>query len=117
MKALANRKSEKIIHLGIDEQSFLKGHKYVTILNDLDIKSVLDVSQGRDEESVHKVLESLSTEQKASVEAVALDMWLPYKNVVDVKIPTADIVLDRFHIMGYLTKAVDKFQKFWSYTY
>ena len=111
MKALAKRKSEKIIHLGIDEKSFLKGHKYVTILNDLDRKSVLDVSQGRDEESVHKVLECLSTEQKASVDAVAMDMWLPYKNVVDEEIPVADIVHDRFHIMGYLTKAVDTVRK------
>lgn len=110
-KALALRKQEPIQYLGIDEKSFLKGHRYVTVLIDLILKRVLDVSQGRDETATEKVLECLSTEQKLGVEAVAMDMWGPYKTIVEKQTPNADIVHDRFHITGYLTKAVDAVRK------
>jgi transposase len=110
-KALALRKHEPIQYLGIDEKSFLKGHKYVTVLIDLMLKRVLDVSQGRDEVATIKVLECLSPGQKAGVSAVAMDMWEPYKKVIEKQCPNADIVHDRFHITGYLTKAVDSVRK------
>jgi transposase len=45
------------------------------------------------------------------VEAVAMDMWEPYKTAVKKQIPEADIVHDHFHITGYLTKAVDSVRK------
>jgi transposase len=40
-----------------------------------------------------------------------MDMWEPFKNVVEKQIPKADVVHDRFHISGYLTKAVDSDRK------
>lgn len=110
-KAMALRKKEPIRHLGVDEKSFLKGHKYVTILCDLDKKRVLDVARGRNEVATRTVLECLSPGQKEAVEAVAMDMWEPFRTVVEKEIPKADIVHDRFHITGYLTKAVDSVRK------
>lgn len=110
-KALVLRKKEPIRHLGIDEKSFLKGHRYVTVLCDLDKKRVLDVAQGRDEAAAQKVLEGLSEGQKKAVEAVAMDMWEPFKTAVQKQIPKADVVHDRFHISGYLTRAVDSVRK------
>jgi transposase len=110
-KALALRKREPIVLLGMDEKSFLKGHRYVTVLNDLDKKRVLDVAQNRDEAAAKQVLACLSDTQKDAVEAVAMDMWEPFKNVVEKQIPKADVVHDRFHISGYLTKAVDSVRK------
>jgi transposase len=95
----------------MDEKSFLKGHRYVTVLNDLDKKRVLDVAQNRDEAAAKQVLACLSDTQKDAVEAVAMDMWEPFKNVVEKQIPKADVVHDRFHISGYLTKAVDSDRK------
>lgn len=110
-KAVALRKKEPIQYLGIDEKSFLKGHRYVTVLCDLVKKRVLDVARGRDEDAAQKVLECLSPGQKEAVEAVAMDMWEPFKAVVEKEIPKADIVHDRFHISGYLTKGVDLVRK------
>ncbi len=82
-KAVAQRKKEPIKYLGIDEKSFLKGHKYVTVLCDLDEKRVLEVTQGRDQAAAEKALECLSVSQKGSVAAVAMDMWEPFKIVVE----------------------------------
>jgi transposase len=110
-KALSERKKESIQHLGIDEKSFLKGHKYVTVMSDLDKKRVLDVVRNRDESAVEQVLQCLSDKQKDAVKAVAMDMWEPFRTVVERKIPKAAVVHDRFHISGYLTKGVDLVRK------
>jgi transposase len=110
-KAIALRNNLPIKHLGIDEKSFLKGHKYVTVVCDLEEKRVLDVAQGRDLAAAEKALECLTAEQKDSVTAVAMDMWEPFRTVVQKVLPKADIVHDRFHITGYLTKAVDSVRK------
>lgn len=101
-KALAMRKKEPIQPLGIDEKSFLKGHRYITVLCGLDKKHVLDVAEGWDEAAAQKVLNGLSQGQKKAVEAVAMDMWEPFKTAVEKEIPTADIVHDRFNITGSL---------------
>jgi transposase len=110
-KALALRKKEPILHLGIDEKSFLKGHKYITVLSDLDKKRVLDVTRNRDEAAAQQVLGCMSDRQKSAVQAVAMDMWEPFKTAVKEQLPKADIVHDHFHITGYLTKAVDSVRK------
>ena len=46
-RGLARREAEVIPHLGVDEKSFKKGHKYATIVNDLDGSRVLYVAKDR----------------------------------------------------------------------
>ncbi len=48
-----NRRNDELInYIGMDEKSFLKGHKYVTVLSDIEGKRIIDVSEGRKAESV-----------------------------------------------------------------
>jgi transposase len=68
-------------------------------------------SNGRDDAAAQAALDVLDMKQKASVEAVAADMWVPFKNAVESQLPNAVLVHDRFHVMGYLTKALDKVRK------
>lgn len=110
-RGLLRRKKEAIAHLGIDEKSFLSRHRYATVLSDLKGKRVLEVTQGRDEAAAQAVLDVLDDKQKDKVEAVAADMWIPYRNAVQSQLPNSEIVHDRFHVMGFLTKALDKVRK------
>lgn len=110
-RGLARRREEEIIHIGIDEKSFLKGHSYVSILNDLNKGRVLDVIEGRTEESAETLLNILSEQQKDKVEAIAMDMWAAFMNAAGTVLPEADIVHDKYHIAGYLGKAVDAVRK------
>jgi len=110
-RGLARREIEEVVHVGIDEKSYLKGHKYVSILNDIDNSCVLEVVQGRDTEATDKLLQSIPPDQRNSVEAVAVDMWEPYRLSIEKNFPNADIVHDKFHISGYLGKAVDTVRK------
>ncbi len=110
-RGLEKREEVEFKRIGIDEKSFLKGHNYASIMHDVDSAKVIDVVQGRDENSVKKLFDSLSEVQKNSIEAVAMDMWQPYMSVADFVLPNADIVHDKFHVAGYLSKAVDKVRK------
>jgi transposase len=111
-RGMARRDKEKIIHVGIDEKNFLKGHSYASILNDLGKGRVLDVVEGRTEESAKALLNTgLSDEQKKQVEAIAMDMWDAFMSASKEMLPQADIVHDKYHVSGYLSKAVDSVRK------
>ena len=62
-------------HLGVDEKSFRKRHRYLTVVNDLNRSRVLFVAAGRRKASLDGFWETLSEEQLVGVEAVAMDMW------------------------------------------
>ena len=104
--------SDIILHVGIDEKSFLKGHRYATLATDLDAGRVLDVVENRTLESAKKVLKmAVSKRQLPYVEAGAMDMWEPFMKAWAEQFPYAPIVHDRFHVAAYLGKAVDAVRK------
>jgi len=111
-RGMIRRGKEKIIHLGIDEKSFLKGHSYASVLNDLSKGRVLEVVEGRTQESAETLLSiGLSDKQKTKVDAIAMDMWDAFMSASKIIIPQADIVHDKYHVAGYLGKAVDAVRK------
>jgi transposase len=107
-RGLARREDDAVSYVGIDEKQFRSGHRYISSLVDLEEGRVLDVVEGRTEEDAKSLLNNgLSTDQRAKVEAVALDMWPAYTNAVNAVLPSAAIVHDRFHISQHLNQAVD----------
>ena len=63
-----------IQHLGIDEKAFGKGHRYATLLNDLDKGCVIDLIEERTEEATEKLLRELPATSRQGIAAVALAM-------------------------------------------
>lgn len=110
-RGLRRRSEGGIHHVGVDEKSFLKGHRYATILSDLDNARVLDVARDRKKESLAELFRRIPEDQRQEIAAVAIDMWEPYINAVEELLPEADIVHDKFHIAKYLGEAVDKVRK------
>jgi transposase len=110
-RGLQRRVEGTLHYIGIDEKSFLKGHRYATVLSDLDNARVLDVAEDRKEGSLAELLHRIPEEQREEVVAVAIDMWEPYIYAVQYFLPEADIVHDKFHIAKYLVEAVDKVRK------
>ncbi|EQA80045.1 transposase [Leptospira alstonii serovar Pingchang str. 80-412] len=105
-RGLRRRKDHKIKYLGIDEKSFRRGRKYITVLNDLQRQTVIEVKEGKSKEAVTQLLSSLSKKVKRSCEAVAVDMDPVFKTAIEKNLPDADIVHDKFHISKYLNEAV-----------
>lgn len=112
-RGLARRKAEPIPHLGVDEKAFSKGHCYATLVNDLDRGRVLYVGPDRQTTSLDRFWSTLSAEQLASIQGVAIDMWDPYEKSIRQHVPQAEdkIVYDKFHVAKHLGEAVDRVRR------
>jgi transposase len=112
-RGLERRQAEPWPQLGVDEKAFRKGHKYFTLVNDLERSRVLYVAEDRTQASLDGFWETLTEEQRESIEAVAMDMWDPYVASVSEHLTEGSkkIVYDKFHIAQHLGEAVDKVRR------
>lgn len=105
-------KKQPIEDISLDEKSFKKGHKYVTVLSHPRSGCVLDVGENRDEKSVIELLQRTFTkEQLMNINTVCMDMWKAYINAAGKSMPNAEIVHDKFHLIKYLNEAIDKIRR------
>jgi transposase len=99
-------------YLSIDEKSFKKGYKYVTVLSDPLSGVVVDVSEDRDYAACSQVLRSaIKPGHRDKVKTVSMDMWKSFMNATKYLLPNAEVVHDRFHLVKYLNDAVDKVRR------
>lgn len=84
--------------IAIDEISTGKGHKYVTIVLDLESGAVLHVGQGKGGDALLDFWRRLRA-SRAKIEAVATDMSPAYIDAVTMNLPGATLVFDRFHVI------------------
>ena len=89
-------------HIAIDEISTKKGHKYLTVVMDLQSGAVVFVGDGKGADALNPFWTSLKASH-AKVEAVAIDMSAAYYQAVTQNLPEAAIVFDWFHIVKLLT--------------
>jgi transposase len=89
--------------LGIDEFATRKGHRYETILCDLEHRNVLEVCESRKKDKVVKLLQRL--EKPEEVLAVSMDMSASFRPAVQEALPHAQIVVDHFHVIQHVMKA------------
>lgn len=106
----AHMSLEGVTALGVDEMAWGHGHRYVTVVYQINegCKRLLWVSEHRRVRSLLGFFRWLGRERSEAVRFVCSDMWRPYLKVIAKKIPGAIHILDRFHIMTHLSKAIDK---------
>ena len=99
-----------ITAIGVDEIAWRKGHIYATVVYQINQgkKRLLWVGEKRTVKTLLKFFRWLGAERSAAIEFVCSDMWRAYLKVIARKIPQAVHILDRFHIMGHLGKAIDQ---------
>lgn len=107
---LVHRDMDNITAIGIDEVAYQKGHKYMTLVYQIDegCRRLLHVSEGRTVKSLLRFFKMMGKERSAKIKYVCSDMWKPYLKVVRKKVSHAVHILDRFHIVANLHKALDK---------
>jgi len=109
-KLVAGLESITPTMLGVDEISYQKGHKYLTVVRDLTPRGVIWVGISRKKETLSKFFNELGKEKCRKIKVVVLDMWDPY--IASVKENTdAEIVFDKFHIAKKITEALDKVRR------
>ncbi len=108
----AGHRLRGVKQLGIDEISYSRGQKYLTVAYDLARRHVVWVGRGKGRETIDGFLAGhLSPGQRARVEVACCDMSAAYMGAIAEHLPGALLVLDRFHIAKALNDAVDEVRK------
>jgi transposase len=102
-----------VAHLAIDETSFKRGHKYVTLIIDAAKRRVVDVEDGRGKETVELFAGKMSAKggRPEEVTAVASDMSNAYLPAIEENFPNAENTIDKFHVKKVLIDALDEVRK------
>jgi len=109
-----DRKEHRVpTNMGVDEKSFARGHKYESLVYDIDAGTVEFVWDDRSRQSLESYYRQFSREELSGIQAVAMDMWDPFIAATKKHVPDAQkkIVFDRFHVMRHVLKAVDQIRK------
>jgi transposase len=88
----------KLKQIAIDEIAVGAGHRYLTVVLNLETGAVVFVGEGRGADALDPFWKRLRA-SRARVEAVATDMSAAYINAVTRCLPDATLVFDRFHVM------------------
>jgi transposase len=96
--------------IGIDEIAWQRGHRYLTLVYQIDghCKRLLWIGEKRTVKTLLRFFRWFGKDRSQSLKFVCSDMWKPYLKVVARKAGQAVHILDRFHIMAHLNKAIDE---------
>jgi transposase len=96
--------------IGIDEIQWQRGHKYLTLVYQIDkhCKRLLWVGKKRKVKTLLGFFRWFGKERTGQLRYICSDMWKPYLKVIAKKAAQAIHILDRFHIMAHLSKAIDE---------
>lgn len=97
-------------HLAIDEISIGHGHKYLTVVLDLDSGAVVHVGEGKGADSLAVFFQKLRASH-ARIKAVATDMSPAYTRAVRENLPKAIHVFDRFHVVKLFNEKFSLFRQ------
>ena len=110
-KYLSSPNWEDIRTLCIDEVSYKKRHNYFTIISDYENGKIVEIIEGRSYRNVASVLKRIKRHFRLKIKWVSVDLWKPYLKIIRQYFPKARIVLDKFHLIGQLNKAIDTIRK------
>jgi transposase len=107
---LEHRDLADINAIGVDEVQYRKGHKYLTLVYQIDAgcRRLLWMTETRTTEAFKGFFTWLGESRSKALRVVCSDMWKPYLTVIQRHASLALNVLDKFHIVAHLNKAVDE---------
>jgi transposase len=97
--------------IGIDEVSFRRGQRYLTVVVNHETARVVWVQEGRDEATLERFFEQLGPVRAAAVRFVSADGAEWIKNVIERRCPKATLCLDPFHVVSWATDALDEIRR------
>ena len=98
--------------IGIDEISIRKGHTYRIVVSDLlRRRPIWFGGEDRSEKSMAMFYQQLGEKKSHGIRLAVMDMWKPFRNMMNEHAPQAAILFDKFHVMRHLVEALDKVRK------
>lgn len=108
---LRKRNLDGVRRVGIDEVCYQKGHRYLTLVTDLDGHRVIYATHGNDGRAVGRFLTWLGPRRARRIKVVVTDMHDPYLKVLRRRLPKAALVFDHFHVSKIVHDALDEIRR------
>lgn len=111
---LAHRDLSAVTAIGVDEVLWHRGHKYLTVVYQIDAtcKRLLWIGKDRTTMTFMRFFRDFGIERTQALQFVCSDMWRPYLKVLAYKARRGALsavhLLDRFHIAKNMNMAIDK---------
>jgi len=107
---LEHRDLTAIGAIGVDEVMYRKGHKYLTLVYQIDAgcRRLLWITESRTQAAIKSFFTWFGETRSQALRVVCSDMWKPYLKMIRRYAGQALNVLDKFHIVAHLNKAVDE---------
>lgn len=90
--------------LGIDENHLM--NRFRAVFVDVEKRKLIEIKESRAKEVVKDYIQSLP-DYNNQIKVVTMDMWKPYREAVKETIPNAVIVVDKFHVIKEVNKALE----------
>ena len=96
--------------IGVDEIQWQRGHHYLTLVYQIDAscRRLLWIGKNRKVKTLLGFFRWFGKERTGNLQYICSDMWKPYLKVIAKKAGGALHILDRFHIMAHMSKAIDE---------
>lgn len=101
----------EVTTIGMDEIAVRKGHTYETVLVDLEHGGVLGMAHERSYESAAQLLKIHPVLSQSTIQTIVVDMWDPFHKAIENALPSALIVIDKYHVIQKVTQALDQVRK------
>ncbi|MGH3577109.1 MAG: ISL3 family transposase [Mycobacterium sp.] len=107
--AIDDTRLNDLYRIGVDEVSYRKGHRYLTVVADHDRQgAVVWASEGKGAKVLEAFYDELGEERTAKLVAISLDMGGAYKSATDKSAPHITQCVDPFHLVKLANEAIDK---------
>jgi transposase len=93
--------------IGIDEFSYRKHHRYITVIVDHDTGKVVWAAKGKSGDTLCQFFDELGPERLAALETITIDMSAAYKSAIEDRAPHVQVIFDRFHVQRLVHNALD----------
>lgn len=93
--------------IGVDEVSYRKGHRYLTVVVDHDSGRLVWAHEGKDEAALDGFFKALGPERVAALELISSDAAPWYLNLFRKRCPNATVCIDPFHVVQWTSHALD----------
>ena len=101
----------KLRRIGVDEFSYRKRHRYLTVVVDHDARRVVWAGKGRSSETLGAFFAQLGPGGCARIELVTADLASSWQKALATWVPHARVVFDRFHVERLASDAVDEVRR------
>ncbi len=106
-----SRRLDNLVNIGIDETSYKKGHKYITVIVNHDTNCVVWAAQGHGKTVLEAFYKQLSKEQLASIKVVTGDGAKWITECVNEFTPDCERCVDPFHVVQWAMEALDEVRR------